>query len=280
MKEKVKNVVFSTFNVLLVAAVLLFMLWGLAKIGLIDLPAFFLFGKDPNAPSNWTDNGLSDILKDSEPDDGFTVLKAEMTPESVRTMLAALTPRESYAHDLEYTVYSGGIGSSRRAVLFMSQDARLAYYVSSGAGAYKQIFEKNGTTKISMLKGTAVHTNTYPTGDFDFAGEIGAILTHEDFLKTAGDDGYTYSLVSGDEGTLMLITFTSQNGTYTQTQTYKLNLDFGIVTEAQCYENGRLIYTLSTNHLAAHFSPDFEIPEGFTELLPEDIRNTLFGDSE
>ena len=97
MKEKVKNVVFSTFNVLLVAAVLLFMLWGLAKIGLIDLPAFFLFGKDPNAPSNWTDNGLSDILKDSEPDDGFTVLKAEMTPESVRTMLAALTPRESYA---------------------------------------------------------------------------------------------------------------------------------------------------------------------------------------
>ena len=279
MKEKIKNALFSSLNVLLVAAILIFILFGLAKIGLIDLPAFFapLFGKDPNASSDLTDNGFSDILKRTE-NDSFTVLKAGLTPESVRTVLSALTPKETYAHDLEYTVYSGGVGSSRRVALFMDKDVSLAYYVSPGAGAYKQILAYGGTTKISVLRNRAVHTDTYPTGDLDFAGEIGVILTQEDFLKTTGEDGYTYSLLSGDEGTLMLITFTSQNGSYTQTQTYKLNLDYGIVTEAQCYENGRLIYTLSTNRLAAQFQPDFGIPDGFSSLLPDKTKALLFGE--
>lgn len=76
MKEKIKNALFSSLNVLLVAAILIFILFGLAKIGLIDLPAFFapLFGKDPNASSDLTDNGFSDILKRTE-NDSFTVLK-------------------------------------------------------------------------------------------------------------------------------------------------------------------------------------------------------------
>ena len=277
MKEKVKSALFSLLNVLLVAAVLLFILIGLAKIGLIDLPSFFapFFGKDPNASTEPSDNGLSAILKPDTARDGFTVVKAEMTPESVRTMLSALTPKKTYAHDLEYTVYSGNVGSSRRVVLYWLNDAYLAYYVSPGAGAYKQVFEKDGTTSISVSRHNETHTAAYPTGDIDFAGEIGVILTHEDFLKTAGDDGYTYSLVSGDDGTLMLITFTSQSGTYTQTQTYKLNLDYGIVTEAWCYENDKLIYALSTGRLAERIEPDFAIPQEFSDLLPDELKTLL-----
>ena len=190
-------------------------------------------------------------------------------------MLRALTPKKTYAHDLEYTVYSGNVGSSRHVVLYRLKDAYLAYYVSPGAGAYKQVFEKDGTTSVSVLRGNETHTASYPTGDIDFAGEIGVILTHEDFLKTAGDDGYTYSLVSSDDGTLMLITFTSQSGTYTQTQTYKLNLDYGIVTEAWCYENDKLIYALSTGRLAERIEPDFAIPQEFSDLLPDELKTLL-----
>lgn len=276
--EKLKNALYASLNVLLVAAVLVFILFGLVRIGLVDLPSFFapIFGKDQNASSELADNGLSDILKPHHAgsvDAEFSVIKAEMTPESVRTMLSSLQPKKRYAHDLEYTVYSGGIGASRRVTLFMNQDARLAYYVSPGAGVYKQILERDGATQISVLRGNAVHTTTYPTGDIDFAGETGVIVTHEDFLNSAGEDGYAYSLLSGDDGTLLLITFTSQSGTYSQTQTYKLNLDYGIVTEAQCYENGKLIYALSTKRLAEQFEPDFEIPPGFAELLPDQVKN-------
>ena len=282
MKEKVKNALFSLLNVLLVAAVLLFILIGIAKIGLIDLPSFFspFFGKDPNASSEPADNGLSAILKPGTATDGFTVIKAEMTPESVRTMLHALTPKKTYAHDLEYTVYSGNVGSSRHVVLYRLKDAYLAYYVSPGAGAYKQVFEKDGTTSVSVRRGKETHTASYPTGDIDFAGEIGVILTHEDFLKTAGDDGYTYSLISSDDGTLMLITFTSQSGAYTQTQTYKLNLDYGIVTEAWCYENDKLIYALSTGRLAERIEPDFVVPPEFSDLLPDELKAILVSETE
>ena len=282
MKEKVKNALFSLLNVLLVAAVLLFILIGIAKIGLIDLPSFFspFFGKDPNASSEPADNGLSAILKPGTATDGFTVIKAEMTPESVRTMLRALTPKKTYAHDLEYTVYSGNVGSSRHVVLYRLKDAYLAYYVSPGAGAYKQVFEKDGTTSVSVRRGKETHTASYPTGDIDFAGDIGVILTHEDFLKTAGDDGYTYSLISSDDGTLMLITFTSQSGAYTQTQTYKLNLDYGIVTEAWCYENDKLIYALSTGRLAERIEPDFVVPPEFSDLLPDELKAILVSETE
>ena len=282
MKEKVKNTLFSLLNVLLVAAVLFFILIGIAKIGLIDLPSFFspFFGKDPNASSEPADNGLSAILKPGTATDGFTVIKAEMTPESVRTMLHALTPKKTYAHDLEYTVYSGNVGSSRHVVLYRLKDAYLAYYVSPGAGAYKQVFEKDGTTSVSVRRGKETHTASYPTGDIDFAGEIGVILTHEDFLKTAGDDGYTYSLISSDDGTLMLITFTSQSGAYTQTQTYKLNLDYGIVTEAWCYENDKLIYALSTGRLADRIEPDFVVPPEFSDLLPDELKAILVSETE
>ena len=151
----------------------------------------------------------------------------------------------------------------------------MAYYVSPGAGAYKQVFEKDGTTSVSVRRGKETHTASYPTGDIDFAGEIGVILTHEDFLKTAGDDGYTYSLISSDDGTLMLITFTSQSGAYTQTQTYKLNLDYGIVTEAWCYENDKLIYALSTGRLAERIEPDFVVPPEFSDLLPDALKTLL-----
>lgn len=273
MREKAKNALFSVLNVLLVAVVLVLILLGLAQIGLVDLPSFFapLFGKDSNASSDLADDGLSDILK-NDSETAFTVVKAEMTPESVRVMLSALKPKTTYAHDLEYTVYSGSVGSSRRVTLFMDGNTHLAYYVSPNAGAYKQVFERDGTTEISVLRGEAVHSASYPTGEIDFSGEIGVILTQEDFLKTVGDDGYSYALLSSDDGTLMLITFTSRSGDYVQTQTYKLNLDYGVVTEAQCYENGKLIYALSTKRLAERLEPDFEIPQGFSDRLPDEVK--------
>lgn len=270
--NSLKNALFSVLNVLLVAAVLACIVFGLWKIGLLEPPAFLAswFGVDGRGEDG-ADGGVpAGFLKDEDENADYTVIKAEMTPESVRAMLTALEPEKTYVHDLEYTVYSGGVGAARRVVLAFDTELSLAYYISPGAGAYKQIIEHHGITSVSVLDGEDVRTVTMPTGDVGFAGQVGVILTHEDFLATAGDSEYTYSLLSGDDGTLMLITFTSQSAAYTQTQTYKLNLDYGVVTEANCYENGSLVYALSTNSLSKDGFPDFEIPAGFEALIPAD----------
>lgn len=271
MNEKAKNHLWSALSILLVAAVLVFIMAGLSHIGLLELPgALFGQGKEKENPS--VDEELAGILQGASAPSELTVLRADMTPESVRTMLSELEPVESYMQELEYTVYSQGVGSMRRVVILMRPGAKLAYYVTPGAGAYRQIFEKDGRTSVSVRSGGKVQTRAYATGDISFEGEVGVVLTHEDFLKTVGEEGYTYSLLSGDTGTLMLITFTTQSGSYSQTQTYKLNLDYGVVTEVTCYENGRLIYSMNTSTLSKAGKPDFTIPHGFLELLPEELR--------
>lgn len=274
MNEKAKNFLMSGLNVFVVALVLLFIVMGLSHIGLLDLSSLSLFGASNDHADDSADAELADILNGASVPDGMTVLTADMTPESVREMLCALTPAESYMHDLEYTVYADGVGSQRRVSVLVRPGVKLAYYVSPITGAYKQILEKDGATSVSTRSGGRVRTKVYATGDVSFDGEVGIIRTPDDFLNTLGEDGYTYSLLSGDAGTLMLITFTTQSGSYSQTQTYKLNLDFGIVTEAACYENGRLIYSMTTNALSEDGLPDFEIAEGFSELLPDELRPT------
>lgn len=271
MNEKAKNYLWSALSILLVAAVLVFIVAGLSHIGLLELPGA-LFGQDDKSGTPSVDEELTDILEGASELTELTVLRANMTPESVRAMLSELKPAESYMQELEYTVYAQGVGSMRRVVILMRPGAKLAYYVTPGTGAYRQIFEKDGSTSVSVRSGGKVQSRVYATGDISFEGEVGVVLTHEDFLKSVGEDGYTYSLLSGDVGTLMLITFTTQSGTYSQTQTYKLNLDYGVVTEVTCYENGRLIYSMNTTTLSKDGKPDFTIPGGFLELLPEELR--------
>ncbi len=280
MNEKAKNFLASGLNVLVVALVLLFIVIGLAHIGLLDLSSLSLFGANKDRSDDSTDAELAEILNGASDPDDMTVIKANMTPESVRNMLSALKPAESYMHDLEYTVYAEGIGSQRRVTVIMRPDLKLAYYVSPITGAYRQILEKDGSTSVSTRSGGRVRTKVYATGDISFDGEVGIIRTPDDFLNSVGEEGYTYSLVSGDSGTLLLITFTMQSGSYSQTQTYKLNLDFGIVTEAACYENGSLIYSMTTTSLSEDGTPDFEIPDGFSELLPDELRPRRNGTKE
>lgn len=280
--QRVKNILACVLQVSVIVLILAFIVFGLAKIGLLETPPFLKqwFGDNALGKENENANSLTGLLKSYEDNGSYTVLKAEMTPESVRAMLSELTPVSDYVHDLEYTVYADGKGTARRLVLTYRDGLKLAYYVSQGLGAYKQVLEYNGTTTVSTYDGTEVRSVSYPTGDIDFAGQIGVIITHKDFLAASSDSGYTYSLLSGDEGTVMLITFTSQKDHYVQTQTYKLNLDYGIVTEANCYENGSLVYALTTNLLAENSMLNFNIPEGFEALLPDKPRAFRRGLSE
>ena len=120
----------------------------------------------------------------------------------------------------------------------------------------------------------ALKTVLYANGDFNFENEIGAVITHKDFFEAVGDDNYSFSLASSDDGTLLIIDFLSQMESYEQNQIYALNLDYGIVTQVMCYENGSLIYSLVTNSLSDSIDISLSVPESFLEFYNKILLRT------
>ncbi len=264
--EKLKNILVSLLHIAVIASILLFIVIGLDIIGLIDMPSFdSLFGGDGKIS---TQNGTDELgfLPDTNESPDYIITRTDLNSENVKKILESVSVLENYSHDLQYTVYSTAASVTKRVVIIEEQDISVAYFISSDGNATRQIVRNESETTVNTLINGELKSVTYPNGNFDFEGETGAIITHEDFFDAADNENYTFSLASSDNGTLLIIDFTSSVGNYSQTQKYSLNLNYGVVTEASCYENGRLIYSLSTNSISDQNDIALSIPESFLEF--------------
>ena len=271
--NKLKNAIFSVLNVLVIVGILVFIMAGLIKIGILEIPAFLqnLFAIEDSSHVNESNDLASDFLNKSQDADTYEFYSASLTPESVKKILSGLKSSAIYAHDVQYSVFSQDNALTKRAYIMKNNDAYCAFYLTNDGNVVKQILNKDGITTVNTLFGNSLKTVSYEGDNVDFAAQTGAILTHEDFFDAADEPGYTFEIKSDDVGTVMLIEFTSQNGSYSQLQKYTLSLDFGIVTEAHCYENDVLIYELTTNSLSKELTPGFVIPKAFADCLPDDF---------
>ena len=268
--KKLTNAVFSVLNVLVIAGILLFILAGLVKIGIFEAPDFFkgIFGEEQALDGN-NSGYATNFLDNSSLNKDYTVYSAKLTPESVKKLLSELEPAKQYSHDLQYSVISRKSTLTRRAFVMKKDDIHRAFYISADGNIEKQMIRNDSFTSVNTLQNGKLQSTVYSNGDIDFAAQTGVILTHEDFFDAADEPGYTFEVKSDDIGTVMLIEFTSTVGEYSQLQKYTLSLDYGIVTEASCYENGELIYSLTTNSLSSELTPNFVIPTEFTANLPD-----------
>ncbi len=279
--KKLKNAMASVLNVLVIAAILLFILAGLMKIGILDSPEFVksLLGIETNHSGN-PQGSTSDSLKKIENAPEYTVYSAELTPENVRLILSALKPATEYTHDVKFSVISKKSSFTQRAHITKNEDVYCAFYMSDTGNIEKQILRDSENTYINTLVNGNIKTASYPNGEIDFSAETGVIITHEAFFEAADDPQYSFEIKSDDLGAVMLIEFTSVMGNYSQRQEYTLNLDYGIVTEAKCYENQSLIYELTTNSLSRNPEPNFIIPEAFSSYLPDGLAEAYSSASE
>lgn len=267
--KKIKNALFSFLNVLVIAGILLFILAGLVKIGIFEAPSFMkeIFGESQNGDSEQL-GSASDVLEHSAEAKDYTVYSAKLNSESVKKLLSGLKPAKQFSHDIQYSVISAHSTGTKRIFVINKDNIQCAFYLSADGAVEKQIIRNEGFTSINTLKGDKLHSTAYSNGDIDFSEQTGVILTHKDFLSAADEPGYTFAVQSDDMGTVMLIEFTSVMGEYAQLQKYTLNLDYGVVTEAKCYENDKLIYELSTNAISGELTPSFAVPAEFTSNLP------------
>lgn len=152
--NKIKSAVFSILNVLVVVAIILFILAGLWKIGLMEPPEFILkiFGISPDDGSSHSGSETELFLKDPVSEKNYTVIKADLTSENVREMLTLLRPEASLVHDLQYSVISESGTLSNRWIIVKENDISAAFYVSKNEGVNKMVLENGGTTSISVLE--------------------------------------------------------------------------------------------------------------------------------
>ena len=274
--KKLKNAVFSVLNILVIAGILLFIMVGLMKIGILEVPGFLKGFLGTEASDNSSDNTEdADFLKQSDNTAEQEVHSAKLTGENVKRILSELDASKKYAHDLQYTLFSENGSLTKRVFVMKNNETYCAFFLSGDGSVEKQIINDGSTTYVNTIASDKLRTISYPNGYVDFAEQIGVIITHKDFLNAPDDPNYSFEIESDDFGTLMLISFLTQSDDYSQLQHYTLNLDYGIVTEARCYENDKLIYELTTNSLSQSIVPNFVIPKLLEEQLPKDFEELI-----
>lgn len=266
--NKLKNAVFSILNVLIIVGILLFILVGLIKIGVFEAPSFLKKLLNSDDGNNDTSPEINSGYTYEYSDNDYTIQSAVLDSDSVREMLETLQPADSYFQDVTYTIISDKSTATKHALIMKKAGVYCAFYISENGTIEKQLIRQDDTTTINTLVGDNLHSVTYNNGDIDFDSQTGIIMTHRDFFQAVEDPAYTFSVMSGDYGTALFIEFTTTIGAYSQLQQYKLSLDYGIVTQANCFENGRLIYTLNANAVASEILTEINIPAKYMEALP------------
>ncbi len=264
---------FSVFlDTLVIAAILIFILFGLWKMELLETPDFLkgFLGISSGKSGDVLSEDVSKTLKKTGDYESGAESRVELTVENAKKILTSITPADYYVEDVQYTVYSEKGSVSQRVVIFNSHEGRRAYFISGNAAVKQVVESSDGAITVNTLADGRLSSVSYAAGDFDLAGEIGAILTHEDFIEVADEDNYTYSLVSGENGSEMVVNFVSHIGAYVQLQVYNINLDYGAVVSAQCFENDKLIYSLSASSISDDAFSGIIIPEQFKMYLKED----------
>ena len=268
-KERFTNIIHSFLNILVIAGIIVFIIAGLWKIGLVETPAFL---KDifVSPTDKGTDNSQSTehFLEENRLENNYEIIKLNLDTEAVKEILNNLVPAKKYSHDFQYKLISGKKSLSKRITVVEENEVSCAYFVSGdGTTVNKQVIEVNGKTITNTVLGQSLRTEEAVSGNISFEEQIGAVITHKDFLSLADDPEFSFSLASSDDGMLLVVYFSSVIDDYAQQQTYILNLDYGIVTEAQCYENDKLIYELTTNSISENTDVSLSIPRQFTEYI-------------
>lgn len=242
-------------NVVLVVVLLIFIVVGLNKIGIYDLPdwAEKIIGTYDN-PDDDGLNNRADTEKSIEysADKNAVEHASELTYENARELIEAVLPVSAYKHEMTVEYLSGGEKVSSEIVSLICSDGLYRASVSDIDGNPKKYVSENAdSTVVTVFEGGESAELVYPKTTFDISDECGFIIKADNFLESDYElDEATFYLENGSYGAELTITFDTVLGEYTQTEVYTLSLDYGVVVFAECFENENLVYSMSTKSLS------------------------------
>lgn len=240
-------------NVLLATIVIVFIVFGLNKIGLYELPSFIrkiIPSVQVEEDGDDEDEKIYDFGGFDEENKG-EVEKTELDYENARKMLESMKGTRDYSHRLSVTVYSES-GSLTKRINVERKNGLYSAEISSSEGmSLKSISEHDEKITVREYAENGSFTELdYPKGGFTVSELCGVVLTPDTFLE--GDYSLAegdFSLLEGDFGIELEIAFVSSLDGYELKEVYRINPDYGIVTRAESYEGDSLVYLMQTELL-------------------------------
>lgn len=238
-------------NIFIAALILALIILGLNKMGLYELPD--AVEKIISPSSTHEDDGDVDEGKvyDSvsfDKEREKVVEKTKISHENARKMLEEVKNTKSYRHELSVCRVDGSSSKVQRVVLEKSDNiCSAAIYSENGLLLENIVEEGDNITVERIISGAHSEKITHPKGSFSVSELAGVVTSHENFLE--GDyvlEEGDFSVIQGDFGIELEIVFDTVMDNYKQKEVYRINLDYGIVTSAKCYENDVVVYDMQT----------------------------------
>ena len=241
-------------NILIVVAILLFIVLGLNKIGVYDLPD--AVEKLVGTYNEDTETSDKSHIDNDSPDFTFdgtkTVSEAyELDYSNALELLEGVSAVDDYSQTVTYSSFYDTASLTKSVSLSRKGGLYSAYIYGADNKIVQEISEAiSNVTIISYLENEPVEA-TFERGSFDISDECGFVISVEGFLDSGFKlDEATFSVFENEYGTALKVTFVNTVDTVTFTESYTLSLDFGVVLSADCYENETLVYSMVTDELS------------------------------
>ena len=238
-------------NIAITAVVLAVIILGLNRMGLYNLPSWI---ENVVNPDNYQDNNANvddSMVYESvgyDISENTKVEKTSLTYENARQILEKIEVSRDYYHELSINLMSEGKTRSSKVVINKLDGMYSADIYNKSGRIIKSIENKNDSITVKEYTNERVTGEfSYPSGNFTVWELAGVIVDHENFLSGdyALEEG-DFSVIYGDFGAELEIVFDTVMEEYSQHEVYRVNVDYGVVTNAQCYENDELVYEMNT----------------------------------
>ncbi len=253
MKNK-QEIVGLIVNITLVVFLFCFIVAGLNIIGIYSLPK-------PIEKLLGTYEGVDGTA--SFEDDGViynTVGFDENAPEpevvsldynNAYSVLENLSPRKEYVQKLNVVYLYGEKNRKEIIDVFKSGEVTSAKIYDSNEKLLKEIVSDEENVNIIEFNGEESSSIELQKGAFNIYEECGYILTAKEFIESG------FKLTSADFGqyekdgnVYISVSFENSKYNHSQQMKYVISLDYGVVIEAYCYENGEIVYEMTTEYIS------------------------------
>ncbi len=238
-------------NILIAALILIIIIVGLNKMGLYNLPEPIENLLNPQSVDERNQSIDEDKIYNSahfDADEYGSVSRQEVTYENARAILEKIVNKYNYRHEISVTHSSDTTALTREVVLEKKDGLYSAQVFTDKAVLIEQYSDSEDTvTAHKYQNGSLAESMSFPKGSFTVPELCSVIADHSSFLDGTYElQKGSFAVIQGDFGTELEITFDTALDNYTQTEIYRVNVDYGIVTQAECVENGKVVYLMQT----------------------------------
>ena len=165
--------------------------------------------------------------------------------ETVKLMLDSIVPPEVFYWEFNKTVISSlKERSTNGNMKFENGNYMVELLSAKNNEVEKTVICQGNTVSVQSHNGQSITVADFDAETCTAFLEAG-VPEISDFISDEGKN-FAYSLHESELGKILYAEFSVEKDGYSQSKNYYISLDFGIVFKADCYENGKPVYSLNT----------------------------------